>query len=227
MKKTYYFPHDFEAISDPKIQYVIGEYGGIAYGFWWRIVEMLHQEEENKLAHKKYIYHSIAKQLMAEPTLIEEFINFCIQDVELFSSDGEFFWSARVLKNIGKMQEVSVKRSQAGKKSAEKRIGNQEVITSVEQNSTSVEQVSTKQNKIKENKVYSKPSLGEVIEFFNENGYEDIGAIKAYNYYNEGNWIDSNGNKVKNWKQKMRGVWFRDEYKINKPTIANFTMPIN
>ena len=33
--------------------------------------------------------------------------------------------------------------------------------------------------------------------------------------------------KVKNWKQKMRGVWFRDEYKINKPTIANFTMPIN
>jgi hypothetical protein len=33
--------------------------------------------------------------------------------------------------------------------------------------------------------------------------------------------------KVKNWKQKMRGVWVRDEYKINKPTIANFTMPIN
>jgi len=227
MKKTYYFPHDFEAISDPKIQYVIGQYGGIAYGFWWRIVEMLHQEEENKLAHKKYIYHAIAKQLMAEPTLIEQFINFCIEDVELLSSDGEFFWSARVLKNIGKMQEVSVKRSQAGKKSAEKRIVNQQVTTSVEQNSTSVEQVSTKQNKIKQNKEYSKPSLGEIIEFFNENGYEDTGAIKAYNYYNEGNWIDSNGNKVKNWKQKMRGVWFRDEYKINKPTIANFTMPIN
>jgi hypothetical protein len=92
---------------------------------------------------------------------------------------------------------------------------------------TSVEQMPTKENKRKENKLYSKPSLSEVIDFFNQNGYQDAGAIKAYTYYDEGGWTDSNGNKVKNWKQKMRGVWFRDEYKINKPTSANFTLPIN
>ena len=26
---------------------------------------------------------------------------------------------------------------------------------------------------------------------------------KFYNYFTEGNWVDSKGNKVKNWKQKL------------------------
>ena len=227
MKKTYYFQHDFEAISDPKIQYILAKFGGIGYGLWWRIVEMLHQEEENKLQHKEYIYFALANQLKCEQDLVKSFIQSCIEDVDLLGSDGEYFWSERVLKNVGKMQELKEKRSSAGKKSAEKRAENEAIATSVQQNVTSVEQVSRKENKRKENKQYSKPSLSEVISFFNENGFADIGAIKAYNYYNEGNWSDSKGNKVKNWKQKMRGIWFRDEYKINKPTSANFSLPIN
>ena len=227
MKKTYYFQHDFEAISDPKIQYILAKFGGIGYGLWWRIVEMLHQEEENKLQHKEYIYFALANQLKCEQDLVKSFIQSCIEDVDLLGSDGEYFWSERVLKNVGKMQNIKEKRSAAGKLSAEKRAENQEVATSVEQNSASVEQNPTKENKTKENKQYSKPSLSEVISFFNENGFADIGAIKAYTYYDEGSWTDSKGNKVKNWKQKMRGVWFRDEYKINKPTSANFSLPIN
>jgi hypothetical protein len=227
MKKTYYFQHDFEAISDPKIQYILAKFGGIGYGLWWRIVEMLHQEDENKLQHKEYIYFALSNQLKCEQDFVKAFIQSCIQEAELLDSDGEYFWSERVLKNVGKMQDIKEKRSSAGKKSAEKRIENQQVATSVQQNPTSVEQNPTKENKRKENKKYSKPSLFEVISFFNDNGFTDIGAIKAYNYYDEGNWTDSKGNKVKNWKQKMRGVWFRDEYKINKPTISNFSLPIN
>ena len=36
-------------------------------------------------------------------------------------------------------------------------------------------------------------------------------AEKAFNYYEAGDWKDSNGNQVKSWKQKMQGVWFKDE----------------
>ena len=32
MKKTFYFSHDFEPTSDPKIQALISEYGGLGYG---------------------------------------------------------------------------------------------------------------------------------------------------------------------------------------------------
>ena len=81
-------------------------------------------------------------------------------------------------------------------------------------------------NKIKENIIY-RPSIDEVEKYFVDNGYTYAGARSAWNYYEAGNWCDSKGNKVKNWKQKMRGVWFRDEFKINKQTVTNFTLPIN
>ena len=57
------------------------------------------------------------------------------------------------------------------------------------------------------------PSLEDVKKFFEENGYSLIIAEKAYVFYNEANWHDSNGKKVRNWKQKMRVVWFKEENK--------------
>ena len=227
MKKTYYFQHDFEAISDPKIQYLIAKFGGTGYALWWRIVEMLHQDENNKLPLREYVYLSIDNQLHLKDGTSKEFINICIDiELQLLQTDGEYFWSERVLKNVGKMQELKEKRSSAGKKSAEKRTENQQVATSVEQTLTSVQQNPTKENKRKENK-YIYPCLSDVTLFFEQNGYSKKIAEHAWNYYEDAGWKDSKGNKVKNWKQKMRGVWFRDEYKINKPTIANFSMPIN
>lgn len=69
------------------------------------------------------------------------------------------------------------------------------------------------------------PSEIEVIKYFSENGYTEVGAKKAFEYYNEPMlerngrvWKDSKGNTVKNWKQKMRGVWFKDEYKKDLTT---------
>jgi hypothetical protein len=55
------------------------------------------------------------------------------------------------------------------------------------------------------------PTIEEVKEYFDLNGYTEQSAIKAYNYYHEGKWIDSRGNKVLNWKQKMQSVWFKPE----------------
>lgn len=225
MKKTYYFQHDFEAISDPKIQYIIAKFGGVGYGLWWRIVEMLHQDVNNRLPIKDYIFFAIGNQLNCEQNQVHSFIDCCIHEVELLDSDGEYFWSERVLKNVGKMQELKEKRSQAGKKSAEKRIDNQQVTTSVEQVLTSVEQMPRKENKRKEKK-YNIPSVDEVVTYFIENGYTDASARIAYNYYDAGGWCDSRGKKVLNWKQKMRGMWFRDEFKVKKQS-SQFSIPIN
>lgn len=226
MKKTYYFQHDFEAINDPKIQYLISEFGAYSYGLWWRIVELLHSSNDNRLEHKKYLYCSIASQLKLTIEDVTNFVNFCIEDAEILQSDGDFFWSERVLKNVGKMEMIKEKRSQAGKKSAEKRADNEAVATSVQQNTTSVQHLSRKEKKIKEKKEYIYPILEDVILFFKENGYSESVAKQAWNYYEDAGWSDSSGKKVLNWKQKMRGVWFRDEHKINKPSI-NFSMPIN
>jgi hypothetical protein len=61
------------------------------------------------------------------------------------------------------------------------------------------------------------PTLSEVQDYFFQNGYTRESGAKAWEYYNSGNWHDSKGNPVKNWKQKMQGVWFKDENLIVKP----------
>jgi len=60
---------------------------------------------------------------------------------------------------------------------------------------------------------FTPPTLEEVKTYVTERG-NIIDAVKFYEYFTEGEWFDSNGKKVKNWKQKMRGVWFKDENKI-------------
>ena len=71
-----------------------------------------------------------------------------------------------------------------------------------------------KENTKKNEKKFIAPSLSEVETYFEENGYKCDIAIRAFNYYDSADWKDSKGNQVKNWKQKMIAVWFKDENKI-------------
>jgi hypothetical protein len=68
-------------------------------------------------------------------------------------------------------------------------------------------------NYVADSKKFTAPSKDQVIEYFKENGYSPDAGAKAFEYYNVADWKDSKGSKVKNWKQKMRGVWFKDENK--------------
>ena len=54
------------------------------------------------------------------------------------------------------------------------------------------------------------PTLDEVTQYFYENGIDTAIGKEAFDYYEAGNWHDSQGKPVKNWKQKMRGVWFKN-----------------
>lgn len=77
------------------------------------------------------------------------------------------------------------------------------------------------ERKERKNNIYNNiniPTIDEVVSYFLENGYKKEVAIKAYNYYAVANWHDSKGNKIRNWKQKMRGVWFKNENLIQTPS---------
>lgn len=65
----------------------------------------------------------------------------------------------------------------------------------------------------KKKKLFEPPTEQEVIDYFEANGYPADLARKAFQYYSTANWKDSQGNQVKNWKQKMIAVWFRPENK--------------
>lgn len=56
--------------------------------------------------------------------------------------------------------------------------------------------------KSKPKKEFIPPTLQEVQNYVLERNL-NVNAEYFYNYFTEGKWIDSKGNKVKNWKQKM------------------------
>lgn len=66
-------------------------------------------------------------------------------------------------------------------------------------------------------------NIQDIKDYFLEKGYSEIAAQKFYDYYYVANWCDSNGKKVKNWKQKAQSVWFKPENKIvdnSKPKMV-------
>jgi len=145
-KDTYYFQHDYEPTSDPKIQAMLSQDGALGYALFWRIVEMLHSDSNHRIPLKKYIFMALAQQMKTSVEEVDSFIQQCVNVYELFISDGQCLWSERVLRNIYKRNEISEKRAAAGKASAKKRAD----ATDAQQVSTSVEQISTKERKGKE-----------------------------------------------------------------------------
>jgi len=77
-----------------------------------------------------------------------------------------------------------------------------------------------KEKKVKKQIEFNPPLLADVKSFFQEKGYRQDIAQKAFDYYSTSGWVDSKGNKVRNWKQKMIAVWMRDEHKeADQPTV--------
>lgn len=64
-------------------------------------------------------------------------------------------------------------------------------------------------------KKFIRPPKEEVQQYFYDNGYTKEYGLTAWNFYDAGDWKDSNGKQVLAWKQKMR-FWFKDEHKIQK-----------
>lgn len=60
---------------------------------------------------------------------------------------------------------------------------------------------------------FKAPDIFEVEAYFRENGYKPEVGQTAFEYYRIANWHDSKGSPVKNWKQKMHSVWFKEENK--------------
>lgn len=193
--KTLYFSHDFNASSDDKIVYLCEKFGGIAYGFYWHVIEKMHTEAENKIFIKPYSLGSIAKFLKIDISLLKEIIDYSINECELFESDGESFWSERVFKNVEKYDEYIEGKKRGGAASAaaraaakaekdeEERLSNSSTqlntcSTGVQHNSTGVQHNSTdfntaQQTKLNKSKVNESELNKNEVKYSNETSQND------------------------------------------------------
>ncbi len=171
-KDAYYFSHDYSTTNDPKIQALLGKYGAKGYGVYWRVVEILHEEQEHKLYLKPYIFEAIASTFKDEVNVVKEIIEYQIKICELFKKRGKYIYSERVLENIKKRDKIKEVRSLAGQRSAQIR---KEKSANVKQIEINAEENSRKEKKEKEKKEKK------IIEFRKEN----IDWKKLLSFFNE------------------------------------------
>ena len=200
---SFYFTHDYNAANDTKILFLRQQLGMEGYGIFWFIVEQLAQSGG-------FLPIKITPVLSMQMQVTEAKVRSVITDYELFDIVDQNFYSERLNKHL----QIRKQLSESGKKGAKNRWENGHPISHPidHPNSNKERKERNKVNKeSKEIKVFTPPPLEDVIKFFEENGYTN--GDKAWNYYNDGEWKDSKGNQVINWKQKMRMVWFKEENK--------------
>ena len=173
-KDTYYFSHDVNASTDPKIVAMESEFGVISYAWWWKLIEKLASSEDYRLPFKKYTFIALDKELGVlnenERPLNENerplnknehtffcsnksflFVNSLINEFELLECDDEYFWSPSLIRRQeerrSKFEKKQEQRRFAGIKSGEAR---RKKGTKTNDCSTVVEQNEQKERKGKE-----------------------------------------------------------------------------
>lgn len=117
--KAAYFPHDFNARTDPKVQRVRMKHGMEGVGTYWCIVEMMY--EQGGMLPINSI-EAIAYDLRVSQELVESII----QDFDLFVENEEHFTSNSVQRRIVKKEEITAMK----RKAADARWGKQKQCTS-------------------------------------------------------------------------------------------------
>lgn len=217
-KDAYYFPHDSNAKDDPKCVLLIEQLGMEGYGIYWMLIETLREQPD-------YTYPvANIPALGRRYNTTAEKVKTVVCNYGLFTvKDDKIFFSNSLNRRMLVFEEKRAKRSEAG------RLGNAArwKTSQTDRNAITMRSqfIASKVKKSKEKesigkesmrgkrKPFSPPTPSEVESFFTENGYTAEAARRAFDYYTDANWHDAEGKPVLNWKQKMRGVWFKPEHK--------------
>lgn len=130
-------------------------------------------------------------------------------------SDGTYY-NIRLREEAEKRRRYSESRSN-NKKNKTKNDKNKIISSSydnhMENENINDNLIKDKKEKKRDEKLFIEPTIENVKKYFSENGYSEESAERAFKYYSIAGWKDSSGKQVKNWKQKMISVWFKEENK--------------
>jgi len=223
-----YFPLDTGIFSDRKIRKLLKTFESKGYLIYTFVLCEIYKDKGYFVKCDTDFLFDIADTLNLSEGLVKEVIQFCLSNVlfdkRVFDVEG-VLTSSGVQKRYLKIKERSAIKIDEKYIIAEEKSINVAItdinVTEITENDAIIPQSKVKKSKVnkskKKEKEFIPPSLEEVKSYFKENGYKDNVAERAFRGYNEANWHDSNGNKIKNWKQKMNFVWFKDDNKdLNK-----------
>lgn len=212
-----YFPLDCQ--FDNETELLISEHGGISVAILITIWQLIYKNKGYYICDDEDLYLLIRRRLMIDVGVIKSVVTsaikrgiFCTQKhkkYKILTSKGiqsRYIIASRLKKNIDIVENyLCVDISN---------VVNYTYI-GIDLSGKPPKDSKGKKSKKKDSKPvkFTPPFLEDVIKYFSEKGYKKETAIKAFNFYDCNNWKDSNDKQIKNWKQKMIGVWFKDENK--------------
>ncbi len=222
-----YFPAD--TVFDDDMQLFVANVGAEGLGIIITIWQMIYSGHGYFIENDDKLPLKVKLRCFSSPEIVVSVVKNAI-DSGIFSSvmaqkgvltsrgiQRRFFTAARKKKEViiaRKYMLISVNSYQNLIDSAGNRVLNVRNATKEKEKEKEKEDVKEKEGK-KTKPKFTPPTKKEVEQYFFENGYKKESGVNAWEYYEDGNpsWHDSRGNPVKAWKQKMRGVWFKDENK--------------
>lgn len=107
--KGHFFSHEGNASRTPDILRMRERFGARGYGLYWQINEYLFNSGGRAPLNPRLV--SIA--INEDPRAVKVFLSACIDDFQLFTSDGVDFWADWLLADIQRIINISEQRSKA------------------------------------------------------------------------------------------------------------------
>ena len=127
MKDAFYFPHDFNARHDPKIEAMMIKYKASGYGWWWMLLEILGEQGDNRLqVSREDDYKFLAREFRTTARIAEQFVRDCVEEYGLFEREGDNIYSRSFDRRMAIREAKRAEKSQQGKRAADARWGNTE-----------------------------------------------------------------------------------------------------
>ena len=112
---AFYFSHYANARRRQEILAMMSIYGAKGYGWYWIITEMMCESESYTIEiARKHIYAVLAKEMDCSQEDAREFVDVCVQEFHLFTSDGKSIWS----EDLDTCVAIVEGRSKSGRKAA-------------------------------------------------------------------------------------------------------------
>lgn len=156
-KDAYFFSHDCNARNDPKILALRSVYGAEGYGVYFMLVEILREQPEYRLSVNKYIWNTLAMQMQVEASRLEQIITDCCTEFAengstLLVNDGEYLYSASLLRRMGKVDDISNLRREAARKRWENQPCKADDSSGASTSNANAEQTDANKRKAKQSK---------------------------------------------------------------------------
>lgn len=207
-KRYYWLKLKEDYFNNPKIKKLRKIAGGDTYTIIYLKMQLLSIKNGGIIEYEGIeptFEEELALKLDEDIDNVSVTLNY-LQLQSLVDANNNEFMLIEATNNIGS-EGQSAERVRRFREREQKALRSNDCVTPVLQNSISISNSISNNNinieeKEKKSKRFVPPTLEEIQTYIDER-HSPVDAQQFYDYFNTGNWVDSNGNKVKNWKQKL------------------------